>query len=93
MCDDRRHGVAEVADPGPFSRSARNCFGSCRLNHPNTRKERCCHAPSDISRRSRSRHFDLIGGGGHPWSIDLVAETAAGILVVGFACACSPGVH
>jgi hypothetical protein len=36
---------------------------------------------------SHSRHFDLIGGGGHPWSIDLVSVTAAGILVVGFACA------
>jgi hypothetical protein len=36
---------------------------------------------------SRSRHFDLTGGGGHPWSIDLVAATASGILVVGFACA------
>jgi hypothetical protein len=36
---------------------------------------------------SRSRHFDLTGGGSHPWSIDLVAATAAGILVVGFACA------
>jgi hypothetical protein len=36
---------------------------------------------------ARSRHFDLIGGGGHPWLIDLVAATAAGILVVGFACA------
>jgi len=36
---------------------------------------------------SHSRHFDLIGGGGHPWSIDLVSVTASGILVVGFACA------
>ena len=34
-----------------------------------------------------SRHFDLIGGGGHPWSVDLVAITAAGILVLGFVCA------
>jgi hypothetical protein len=34
-----------------------------------------------------SRHFDLIGGGGHPWSVDLVAITASGILVLGFACA------
>ena len=33
---------------------------------------------------SRSRHFDLTGGGRHPWSIDLVAATASGILVVGF---------
>ncbi len=36
---------------------------------------------------SHSRHFDLIGGGGHPWSIDLVSTIASGILVVGFACA------
>ena len=36
---------------------------------------------------SHSRHFDLSGGGGHPWSIDLVSVAAAGILVVGFACA------
>jgi hypothetical protein len=34
---------------------------------------------------SRSRHFDLIGG--HRWSIDLVAVTASGILLMGFACA------
>jgi hypothetical protein len=33
---------------------------------------------------SRSRHFDLIGGRGHPWSIDLVTVTASGILVMGF---------
>ena len=36
---------------------------------------------------SRSRHFDLTGGRAHPWSIDLVAATASGILLVGFACA------
>ena len=34
-----------------------------------------------------SRHFDLIGGGDHPWSIDLVSVAASGILVVGFVCA------
>ena len=33
---------------------------------------------------SRARHFDLTGGGGDPWSIDLVAATASSILVVGF---------
>jgi hypothetical protein len=33
---------------------------------------------------SHSRHFDLIGGGDHPWSIDLVSVTASGLLVVGF---------
>jgi hypothetical protein len=36
---------------------------------------------------SRSRHFDLISGGEHPRSIDLVSAIAAGILVIGFACA------
>jgi len=36
---------------------------------------------------SRSGHLNLTGGGGHPWSIDLVSATASGILVVGFACA------
>jgi hypothetical protein len=39
------------------------------------------HAHRD---ESRARHFDLTGGGGHPWSIDLVAATASGILIVGF---------
>jgi hypothetical protein len=42
------------------------------------------HAYQD---ESRSRHLDLIGGRGHPWSIDLVALTASGILMAGFACA------
>ena len=36
---------------------------------------------------TRSRHFDLIGGGGDPWSVDLVAIAASGILVLGFVCA------
>jgi hypothetical protein len=36
---------------------------------------------------SRSRHFDLIIGGKHPRSIDLVLVTISGMLVVGFACA------
>jgi hypothetical protein len=36
---------------------------------------------------SLSRHFDLIGGGDHPWSIDLVSVTASGVLVMGFTCA------
>ena len=36
---------------------------------------------------SRSRHFNLLGRGGHPWSIDLVSATASGILMLGFACA------
>jgi hypothetical protein len=37
--------------------------------------------------KTRARHLDLIGGGGHPWSVDLVAITASGILVLGFASA------
>ena len=36
---------------------------------------------------SRSRHFDLIGGRGHPWSIDLVVAISLGILLIGFGCA------
>jgi hypothetical protein len=36
---------------------------------------------------NRFRHFDLICGGEHPRSIDLVSVTASVILVVGFACA------
>ena len=32
---------------------------------------------------SRSGHFDLVGEGEHPWTIDLVTVTAAAILVVG----------
>ena len=36
---------------------------------------------------SRSRHLDLIGGRGLPWSIDLVTVLASGILLIGFACA------
>ena len=36
---------------------------------------------------SRSRHLDLIGGRGHPWSIDLVVAIALGILLICFGCA------
>jgi hypothetical protein len=36
---------------------------------------------------SRSRHFDLIGGGSHPWTIDLVVVAVSAVLVLGFACA------
>jgi hypothetical protein len=36
---------------------------------------------------SRSRHFDLTGGGAYPWSIDLVSVAASIFLTVGFACA------
>jgi hypothetical protein len=35
----------------------------------------------------RSSHLDLMGGRGHPWSIDLVAATASVLLLVGFGCA------
>jgi hypothetical protein len=34
-----------------------------------------------------SRHFHLIAGGGRARSVDLVAITASGILLLGFACA------
>jgi hypothetical protein len=35
--------------------------------------------------KTSSRHFDLVGGVDRPWSIDLVATMASGILVLGFA--------
>jgi hypothetical protein len=35
----------------------------------------------------RSRHFDLVGGSNHPWSVDLVRESASCLLVGGFFCA------
>jgi len=34
---------------------------------------------------AHSRHFHLIGGGCQPWSIDLVAISASGMLLLGFA--------
>jgi hypothetical protein len=36
---------------------------------------------------SRSRHLDLISGGEHPRSIDLILVTTSGMLVAGFICA------
>jgi hypothetical protein len=36
---------------------------------------------------NRSRHFDLISGGEHPRSIDLVLTLTSAMLVVGAACA------
>ena len=36
---------------------------------------------------AHARHFDLVGGAGHHWSIDLVFVTASSVLVVGFVCA------
>jgi len=36
---------------------------------------------------SHSRHFDLVGGGDNPWSIDLVVEAVSCMLLGGFACA------
>ena len=36
---------------------------------------------------SRSGHLELIGGRGHPWSIDVVVVMASGILFIGLACA------
>jgi hypothetical protein len=36
---------------------------------------------------SHSRHLDLICGGEHPRSIDLILVTTSGMLVAGFICA------
>ena len=35
--------------------------------------------------KNRSGHVELVGGGDHPWTIDLVTVIAAAILVIGFA--------
>ena len=66
-----------------------NCFGNCRLNEgPPTLTRRAAAMHLHTYRdESRSRHLDLIGGRGHPWSIDLVVVIASGILLMGFACA------
>jgi hypothetical protein len=42
--------------------------------------------PHTYRDEGHSRHFDLVSGGWHPTSIDVVAAVAAGILVVDFAC-------
>jgi hypothetical protein len=34
---------------------------------------------------NRSAHIELVGGGDHPWSIDLVTLIASVMLVAGFA--------
>jgi len=34
---------------------------------------------------SRSRHFDLVGGGDDAWSVDLVVEAFSWMLLGGFA--------
>jgi hypothetical protein len=34
---------------------------------------------------NRSRHFDLVGGGEDPWSVDLVMEAFPCLLLGGFA--------
>ena len=36
---------------------------------------------------SRCRHFDLVGSGDNPWSVDLVVEAVSFILLGGFVCA------
>jgi hypothetical protein len=51
---------------------------------PNTHEEAAAMRLQTHRDESRSRHFDLTGGGAHPWSIDLVAATASSILIVGF---------
>jgi hypothetical protein len=67
----------------------RNCFGNCRLNESPptlTRTVTAMHLHT-FRDESRSWHLDLIGGRGHPWSIDLVVVIASGIMLIGLACA------
>ena len=43
------------------------------------------HLSSSYRDESHAPHFDLIGGGSHLWSINLVYVTASAILAVGIA--------
>ena len=61
----------------------RELFWESLIELRRQRKEAAMHLHT-YRDEDHSRHFDLVG---HHWSIDLVAATAAGILVVGFACA------
>jgi len=63
--------------------NARNCFGGSRLNDGPTRtRSAAAMRLQTYHGESRSRRPNLIGGGGHPLSIDLVSVTASD-----FACA------
>jgi hypothetical protein len=53
----------------------------------NAYEEGCAMHLHTYRDESRSWHLDLIGGRGHPWSIDLVVVIASGILLIGLACA------
>ena len=66
---------------------ARTVLAAGRLNDGSARTGSAIMRFQTYRDQSRSRHFDLIGGRGHPWQIDLVSVTAAALLMVGFACA------
>jgi hypothetical protein len=36
---------------------------------------------------ARSYHFDVLGGGNDPWSVDLVVEAVSFLLLGSFVCA------
>jgi len=66
---------------------ARTVLAAGRLNDGSARTGSAIMRFQTYRDQSRSRHFDLIGGRGHPWKIDLVSVTISALLVAGFACA------
>ena len=40
-----------------------------------------------------ARHFDLVGEGAEPWTLDLVSVTFAALLLSGFVCAVAVHVY
>jgi hypothetical protein len=81
-------GLRRSIDPDPSGFTPgliaeRELFWQLPIELACQRKEGAMHLHT-FRDEKRSRHFDLIG---HHWSIDLVTVTAAGLLLVGFACA------
>jgi len=78
---------ARLLTSGHLLPSSWNRFGQSELNDGQRASRSAAMHLHTYRDESRSGHLDLIGGRGHPWSIDLVAVTASGILLMGFACA------
>jgi hypothetical protein len=75
--------VALQAKPGPEACEAKLAIDK----GPNAKRKATAMHLHTFRDESRSWHLDLIGGRGHPWSIDLVVVIASGIMLIGLACA------
>src|ERR1700704_1534629 len=77
--------LAELVDPCGFFRAPTgpiswNCFGHSELNDWRRASRSAAMRLHTHRDESRSRHFDLTGGGSHPWAIDLVVVTVSALL-------------